>query len=75
MRLIDNRMVLNSDLTLVMKEFENLDCQNFIFLCNDYNYVKNEYDYRKNIIDFALLQLDKKYELLTADDINTILNV
>ena len=50
MKLIDKRMILNSDLALVMKEFENMECQNFLFLCNDHNFVKAAYDYRRNII-------------------------
>lgn len=56
MRTIDKKMVLNSDLSLIMKEFENMDCQSFLFLCNDFIYVKDGYDYRKNIIGSFLIK-------------------
>lgn len=56
MRTIDKKMVLNSDLSMVMKEFENMDCQSFLFLCNDFNFVKNEYDYKRNIIGSFLIK-------------------
>lgn len=55
-RLIDKKMVINSDFTLVMKEFENMGCQSFLFLCNDFNYVKSNYDYKKNIIGSFLIK-------------------
>ena len=56
MRTIDKKMVLNSDLSLIMKEFENMDCQSFLFLCNDFIYVKDGYDYRNNIIGSFLIK-------------------
>ena len=56
LKVIDKKMVLNSDFTLIMKEFENMDCQNYIFLCNDFNQVKENYDYKKNVIGSFLIK-------------------
>ena len=50
LKAVDKRMVINSDVTLVMKEFENLECYDLIFLSNNYEKVKEDYDYKKNII-------------------------
>ena len=49
-KLIDQRMVLISDVSLSSKEYENLDCETFIFLSNNVEELKSDYDYKKNIL-------------------------
>ena len=50
LKAVDKRMVINSDVGLMMKEFENLECYDLVFLSNNYEQIKSDYDYKKNII-------------------------
>ena len=50
MKMIGQRMVLNSDVSLLSREYENLDCETFVFLTNNTEELKSDYDYKKNIL-------------------------
>ena len=50
LKAVDKRMVINSDVSLMMKEFENLECYDLVFLSNNYEKMKSDYDYKRNII-------------------------
>lgn len=50
MKMISEKMLLNSDVNLISRGFENLNCETFIFLSNNFNELKRDYDYRRNIL-------------------------
>lgn len=50
MKTVEQKMVLVSDVSLSSKEYENLDCETFIFLSNNVEELKSDYDYKKNIL-------------------------